>query len=49
MFLVIDNVPIHRTDRLEAIYSNTRITLIKLPLYSLNFNLIELLFSSLKL
>lgn len=48
MFLVIDNIPIYRTDRIETIYRAAGITLVKLPLYSLNFNPIELSFSLLK-
>lgn len=49
MFLVIDNAPIYRSDRLDNICSNASITLIKLPPYLPNFNPIELSFSILKL
>lgn len=48
IFLVIDNTPIYRTDRIETICRVAGVTLVKLPLYSLNFNPIELSFSSLK-
>lgn len=48
MFLVMDNAPIHRTDRMETICRAAGVTLVKLPPYSPNFNPIELSFSSLK-
>lgn len=49
MFLVIDNVPIYRNGRLDDICYTTGIKLVKLPPYLLEFNPIELSFSSLKL
>lgn len=49
MFLVIDNVPIYCNGRLDDICYTIGIELVKLPLYLLEFNLIELSFSLLKL
>lgn len=49
MFLVIDNAPIYRNRRLDDICYIAGIKLVKLPLYLLEFNPIELLFSLLKL
>lgn len=48
MFLLMDNAPIHRNGRLDDICYAASIKLVKLPPYSLEFNLIELSFSSLK-
>lgn len=48
MFLVIDNALIYRNYRLRDICDAASIELVKLPPYLPNYNLIELLFSYLK-
>ena len=46
--VVLDNLPVHREDRLEQVVKKYRVRLLYLPSYSPYFNPIELTFSKLK-
>ena len=46
--VVLDNLPVHKVDRLEQVVKKYRVRLLYLPSYSSDFNPIELTFSKLK-
>ena len=46
--LVMDNASIHHTERIEQMCRDASVKLVYLPLYSLDFNLIEEFFTKLK-
>jgi transposase len=46
--LIMDNVSIHRSDKIQQIYDNTEVVLLYLPPYSPDLNPIKEMFGELK-